>query len=185
MRAAFGGSLNFIIMIFTIISMAIVILYLIAAYFIAGKDIPTSISSTYYVIKNKILFSIVIAVSSLLLLIPFTEVTPDKYMLFPVLGTIGMLMVGIFPDTTEKLNNRLHMIGGVGGCVCYNIWTSLIGTWYLSVSWASLIVFSLWLSKTNKIDKRDKVLFHIKDHIIFWIEIITLFGIYGTLFVVA
>lgn len=165
--------------------MAMVIIYLIAAYFIAGKDIPTSISSTYYVIKNKILFSIVVATSSLLLLIPFTEVTPDKYLMFPVLGTVGMLMVGIFPDTTEKRKDRLHMIGGIGGCVCYNLWTSLIGTWYLSLSWASIILFSLWLCKTDKVDERNKVLYHIKDHIIFWIEVITLFGVYGTLLSVA
>lgn len=172
-------------MLITIISISIILLYLLITYFIAGKDIPTSISSTYFVLKYKILFSIVVSISSLILLFPFSEVTPDKYMIFPVLGTLGMLMVGIFPDTTNKRDNTLHMIGGIGGCTFYNIWTSLVGTWYISLSWASIVLLAVWLSKTDRIRERDKVLYHIKEHVIFWVEIITLLGVYGTLLTVA
>ena len=35
----------------------------------------------------------------------------------------------------------------------------------------------------EKEELRNKILLHLKDHIIFWVEIITLLGVYGTLLI--
>ena len=92
-------------------------------------------------------------------------------------------MVGFFPNTSDPKQLRLHMIGGVGGCTFFNIWTSFIGTWYISLSWAFIIIGSVWLCKTDNEIVRNRILSHIKEHIIFWVEVITLLGVYGALFV--
>lgn len=165
------------------LSLTIVIAYLCATYFKSGRDVPESISSTYFVLQNKKLFGMTLGISSLMLLYPFYLVTPLYYLFLPILGIIGMIIVGRFPDTTDKKQFRLHMIGGVGGCVCFNIWTSLVGTWYISLSWAFILIGSVWLCKTEKEELRNKILLHLKDHIIFWVEIITLLGVYGTLLI--
>lgn len=165
------------------LSLIIVVAYLCATYFMSGKDVPESISSTYFIIRRKKLFSLVMIISSLLLAYPFYQLTPITLMFLPILGILGMIMVGIFPDTENPRQFKLHMIGGVGGCVCFNIWTSIIGTWYIAITWGLLIIGVTWLCKTDQENIRNKILLHIKEHIIFWEEVITLLGVYGTMLV--
>lgn len=170
-------------MLLVYLSLSIVVAYLCATYFKSGKDIPESISSTYFVLEYKKLFGITLILASSMLLYPFYLITPLKYMFLPILGVIGMCMVGFFPNTSDPKQLRLHMIGGVGGCTFFNIWTSFIGTWYISLSWAFIIIGSVWLCKTDNEIVRNRILSHIKEHIIFWVEVITLLGVYGALFV--
>lgn len=163
------------------LSFIVIVAYLCATYFMSGKDVPESISSTYFVIKKKRLFSLVMIISSLLLALPFYQLTPLGLLFLPFLGIIGMLMVGIFPNTEDPKQLKYHMIGGVGGCVCFNIWTSIMGSWYIAITWGLLIIGATWLCKTDKENVRNRILLHIKEHIIFWVEVITLLGVYGTM----
>ena len=163
------------------LSFIVIVAYLCATYFMAGKDVPESISSTYFVIKKKRLFSLVMIISSLLLALPFYQLTPLGLLFLPFLGIIGMLMVGIFPNTEDPKQLKYHMIGGVGGCVCFNVWTSIMGSWYIAITWGLLIIGATWLCKTDKENVRNRILLHIKEHIIFWVEVITLLGVYGTM----
>ena len=162
------------------LSLVFIVSYLIATYFKAGKDIPESISSTYFILDKKEIFSLTIIVSSVMLLLPFHLITPGYHLLFPYLGVIGMIMVGLFPDTENNKQLKLHMIGGVGGCICFNIWTSLIWeTWYILFFWILFILLEYILSKKDVL--KNKLLIHLRDHFIFWAEVITLFGVYSTL----
>ncbi len=163
------------------LSFIVIVAYLCATYFMSGKDVPESISSTYFVIKKKRLFSLVMIISSLLLALPFYQLTPSSLLFLPNLGIIGMLMVGIFPNTEDPKQLKYHMIGGVGGCVCFNIWVSIMGSWYIAITWGLLIIGATWLCKTDKENVRNRILLHIKEHIIFWVEVITLLGVYGTM----
>jgi hypothetical protein len=166
----------------TYLSLIFIVAYLFATYFKAGKDIPESISSTYFVLDKKEIFSLTIIVSSIMLLLPFHLVTPGYHLFFPYLGVIGMIMVGIFPNTEDLKQLKLHMIGGVGGCICFNIWTSLIqSNWYILIFWILFILMGYWL---NRVDvSRYKLLQHLKEHIIFWAEVFTLLGVYSTLII--
>ena len=115
-----------------------------------------------------------------MLLLPFHLITPGYHLLFPYLGVIGMIMVGIFPNTENNRQLKLHMIGGVGGCICFNIWTSLVWkTWYILIFWILFILLGYILNKKEYI--KNRLLQHLKEHFIFWAEVITLFGVYSTL----
>lgn len=162
------------------LSLIFIVSYLLATYFKAGKDIPESISSTYFVLDKKQVFSLTIIISSVMLLLPFHMITPSYHLIFPYLGVIGMIMVGIFPNTEDNKQLKLHMIGGVGGCVCFNIWTSLVWeSWYVLIFWILFISLGYILNKKETI--KCRLLQHLKEHIIFWAEVITLFGVYSTL----
>ncbi len=164
------------------LSLVFIVAYLLATYFKAGKDIPESISSTYFILDKKEIFSLTIIISSVMLSYPFYLVTPSYYLIFPILGIIGMIMVGVFPNTENNKQLKLHMIGGVGGCICFNIWTSLIwSTWYVLGFWILFLIIGYILHKIDQDKIKFKLFLHLKEHLIFWAEVITLLGVYGTL----
>ena len=165
------------------VSLVIIVVYLIGMFFKAGKDIPESISSTYFTLSHKGIFGAVLIIASTLLLPRALEITPDYLEFLPFLGVLGMWIVAFFPDTTKEDQIKFHMIGGIGGCAIFNVWTAFLGAWYIKIMWGLLIVGSVWLCKTDNIVLRDKIILHIKNHIIFWVEIITLLGLYGTILI--
>jgi len=78
------------------IGFMLIILYLI--YIIINYGIPKSISATYYSIKYKIAFSLVLLLSMMFSFDRVMEITPDNFKFLPFIFYVGFLFVAAAPN---------------------------------------------------------------------------------------
>lgn len=155
-----------------IISLLILCTYLLYVCF-KFNVIPVSISNTYYIIKWKPLFTLIISISALLTLPRGMDVASEKsdILLVPFLAVFGSLLVAVAPKVKDY-EKTIHMVGaGISG-IFSQIWVLLYGNIYtllLLIIPLILGIISLIKYKEGNLEERlDKLCF------VFWTEIICL-----------
>jgi hypothetical protein len=94
------------------ISFILIALYII--YIIINYGIPKSISASYYSLKHKAVFSLVLLVSIILSFNQFMDVTPDNFKFLPFIFCSGILFVAAAPNfNSSDLTLKVHYVAAI------------------------------------------------------------------------
>ena len=150
----------------TLILIGAVIIVLFLAYVVINFGILSSISESFYRIKNNWLFSSVLIAFSLCILafaITYTEA------ILLVIAPFGIITVALAPRFKDRHKTWIHYTGAaIGiGCGLTAIWLHY-GLWWIDVI-AIVLYLAIKLSKTN--------------NSLWWGEIIAIFAIISGLLI--
>lgn len=160
----------------TIISSLIIASYT-AAVCIKVKDIPYSISATFYALEHKWLFCATMIITAGLLMPAILQKTPDIYQFTAFLACVGMIIVGAAPHFKEGLEKKIHTVGAVLCLLFSQVWVLLTCPWLLLV-WLGYLVYTIvmMIKKWNG----NFISSFILTKPMFWVEITALVTTYVT-----
>lgn len=153
---------------------------LIAGYVFAmikkGKEIPYSISDTYYALTHKFWFSLCMVGSGLLLLPSAFESSTDNSRFLVFLSVVGMCILGTSPNFkgSQKVT---HCVGAAISLIFSQIWVGYNAWWWLSL-WFGFIAY-MAIAMTEQWTGNFIATF-VKRKPMFWIELISLLTVYLT-----
>lgn len=113
------------------LSAMILFAYIIA--FVSFHGLPESVSDSYYCIRYKWMFSVVVAVCGALLLIPWLTLN-DDFQYFAFLTVASLMFIAASPAFKEGLTRSVHIGASVvmfAGAIlweafCGGLWCSLV-----------------------------------------------------------
>ena len=153
------------------ILIALLILFLyILIMIIKTKNVPISISETYYILRNKFWFGISLIIPTLLTMPKMLEVSGD-FGIFALLTCIGIILVGMSPNFKNKYEYKAHFWGAVIALFSSQIWVGIFNPWLLLI-WIIPIGILAFIKK-----QRINYLFWIEVYCIL-ITFLTLISIY-------
>lgn len=162
-------------MILVLLSFLIIAIYM-GVMIQREKEVPYSISATYYLLKNRFWFGICM-ISCGLLLLPsaFIASTEDSHFLV-FLSVVGMVILGVSPNfkTEQKVP---HAVGACMSLIFSQIWVGC-NVWYWLLLWVSLIVYVIVSMKKNW--NGNFIVSFINRKPMFWVEIVSLLTVYIT-----
>lgn len=154
-------------------SFLLITLYII--YFVIKYEIPHSLSATYYYLKNKWIFSAVLAVSSLMIL-PIMLSSPYSFLCF--FGVTGVLFVSATPNFRDnELVDSVHTWSAIISLISLQLWVGLTNSISLCVWIPFLIYLSVQLFKYKSLKKILE-----QSNIKFYAEIFIFLSVYLILF---
>ena len=107
------------------ISFLLIILYII--YNIINYGIPKSISATYYSLKYKITFSIILLLSIIFSFEDFMLITPENFKFLPFLFLTGIIFVSAAPNfRTNKFIENVHNWSAIISFILSQIWVAIV-----------------------------------------------------------
>lgn len=145
-----------------LVSMSLVILTAYIVIFISCYGIPPSLSESYYHIKHKALFSLILVVSGGLIIIPWIELSQRAEGL-AFLSVAALMFVAASPQFKESLSRQVHYISAGIMAVSAISWELL--NWGL---WLPLVAFLI----IGICDRKN---------VVFWVECGLVFDIYGSI----
>lgn len=118
------------------ISLIILLIYI---FYIATKHgIPHSLSQTYYLLKHKWIFSVVL-LSSVCIILPQMLEMNYSYLAFPAL--CGVIFVAFTPNfKDDDLVDRVHTWSAIVALIFSQIWVGVTNTWILCL-WIPFIMY--------------------------------------------
>ena len=153
---------------------------LIAGYVYAmikkGKEIPYSISATYYALTHKFWFALCMIGSGVLLLPAALESSTENSQFLVFLSVVGMVVLGVSPNFKSE-QKVPHAIGAAMSLICSQIWVGC-NSWYWLLLWAGFIIYMVVSMKKHWTG--NFISDFIKRKPMFWIEVISLLTVYLT-----
>lgn len=153
---------------------------LIAGYVFAMikkmKEIPYSISDTYYALTHKFWFGLCMIGSGILLLPAALETSTENSQFLVFLSVVGMATLGVSPNfkTEQKIP---HSIGAAMSLIFSQIWVGC-NSWYWLLLWAGFIAYMV--ISISKQWTGNFIVTLVKRKPMFWIEIVSLLTVYLT-----
>ena len=153
---------------------------LIAGYVFAmikkGKEIPYSISDTYYALTHKFWFTLCMVGSGALLLPAALEASSENSQFLVFLSVVGMGVLGVSPNFkgSQKVS---HCIGAAMSLIFSQIWVGC-NAWYWLFLWVGFIAYLAISISENWTGNFIVTL--VKRKPMFWIEIVSLLTVYLT-----
>lgn len=141
-------------------------LYVGYVSYIRIKYKPDCISQSYYLIKNKNIFSVWMVCVSFLIFPAWVELSPIYFQFLPFLSAVFLAAVGLFPRYLGK-DRKPHIISATIACIISLVWNIVAGVMYIPLF---LIIILILL-----------VVFNIKDKL-FWTECLAFSNIYLSIF---
>lgn len=122
-----------------IIAVIILILYLGVVLW-KNKDIPHSISMTYYLWPPELswIFQATMILVPGLILPGWLDISEDYLRFLAFLCCGGMIFVGCSPNLHIKLENKIHYTAARICCTAGILWILLSGFWYVILGWVIL-----------------------------------------------
>jgi hypothetical protein len=162
----------------TIISLSIFLLY-VGISLLVFKEIPTSLSNTYYMYKDikdwlKYLFPIMMFSISGLLLPSWLDATEGSNLQFLSFLTCASIMfVGAAPNFKGvSIENRVHTISAIIAAICSMLWCIfVVGSWGIILGYLILILGLSLITKT------------LKTSYTFWLEMVAFLSLYTSLLI--
>ena len=140
------------------------------------KEIPYSISATYYSLKNRFWFGTCMISASLLLLPSAFNASTEDSQFLVFLSVVGMAVLGVSPNfKTEQ--KTTHVIGACMSLIFSQIWVGC-NAWYWLLLWAVFIVYVIVSMKKNW--NGNFIVSFINRKPMFWVEIVSLLTVYLT-----
>ena len=163
---------------FTCIAISIFILYTIISLCIF-KKIPSSLSNTYYMYKEKkewlkYLFPIMIFSVIGLLMPAWLEATEGSYLQFLSFLTCGSIMfVGAAPNFRgSKIESKVHEVSAICAAIFSVLWSILvIGSWGFIIMWIIYFIAIALITDT------------LKKSYIFWLEMAAFMSLFSNLII--
>lgn len=140
------------------------------------KEVPYSISATYYSLKNKFWFGTCMIGASLLLLPSALDVSTEDSQFLVFLSVVGMAVLGVSPNFKTEQKTP-HVIGACMSLIFSQIWVGC-NAWYWLLLWAVFIVYVIVSMKKNW--KGNFIVSFINRKPMFWVEIVSLLTVYLT-----
>lgn len=135
-------------MIQVLISLIILISYVLSVCKRWG--VPESISQTWFDIKRKWIFSVVVAVCLGLLMQPLMMVLPEIWQWLGFLMIGGGLMVAFAPNLDDDMEEKVHMTGAVIMGVASQIIVVVLELAPLLMMW-TMGAYMMWQYKEKKV----------------------------------
>lgn len=146
-----------------LISFLIFVSYILSICLI-NKKIPIHLSESFFILKNKFIFTLFMFTIMILTLIPLLELIPKyQFLSFLTCGCIGF--IGAAPNFFDDLEGKIHKISAIIAMIASQILVIICNPLIL-LSWIIILI----------------VYKHIKQTLLFWIEIISFINIYILLF---
>lgn len=140
------------------------------------KEVPYSISATYYSLKNKFWFGTCMIGASLLLLPSALDVSTEDSQFLVFLSVVGMAVLGVSPNFKTEQKTP-HVIDACMSLIFSQIWVGC-NAWYWLLLWAVFIVYVIVSMKKNW--KGNFIVSFINRKPMFWVEIVSLLTVYLT-----
>lgn len=155
------------------IGFILITLYII--YTVINYGVPKSISATYYSLKFKIIFSLILLLSIITSFEQIMEITPDNFKFLPFIFCSGILFVAAAPNfRTNKLVANVHNYAAIISFLCSQIWVAIIDPIPLLL-WLFVLFYIIVKFKEYK-----SLSLIIKNSCIkFWAEIVMLDAIFS------
>lgn len=153
--------------------LALIIIFLYVGILIyKNKEIPSSISETYYILQNKYWFQFVMTSVGIILLITLLNIIPGSIQFLAFLSCSGMILVGTSPNFKEEFEGKVHKAGAIISILGSQLLVALTQPIIL-LSWILWILYTLCRLKTNNIRES-----FIQTKPLFWIEVISFITIF-------
>lgn len=121
------------------IALSIISLYL-AYIFIRYRQIPISISDTFYLGANW-LFTAVMWIIGFTTAASLINITPETYQFLPFLIGAGLLFVGAAPQFKENFVSKVHYGGALVFALAVNAWASIYCSPWVLLTWLSALLW--------------------------------------------
>ena len=115
-------------MILIILSMAVILTY-VGVMVYKTKEIPYSISDTYYSLEHKLWFGFTMTATALLLMPALLSATPESYQFTAFLMCGALLFVGAAPNFKAGMDRPVHIADTVIAALNSQIWVALTCPW--------------------------------------------------------
>ena len=152
-----------------------------AAVCVKGKNVPNSISATFYKLDHKAWFMAAMWLTAGLLMPAILEVSKEGTEWTAFLACVGMFLVGSAPNFKEESEGKIHTAGAVLCIVASQIWVALNCPWCL-MAWAVYVIGTLIYMLTNEITDDLRADF-MDTRPMFWVEIAALVATYTGVFI--
>lgn len=172
-------TLLLVLSVLAILSVFAISLYT-GAVCIKGREVPYSISATFYALQHKYWFRFTMWLTPILLMPAILEISRPGTEFLAFLALIGMIMVGSAPDyARDPFQRKLHMSGAVM-CIGFsqlwvalNCWVILIPIWLAYLAYTGIAIGR---------QKEGVFLYKfIQTKPMFWIELASLAATYSAL----
>ena len=114
-----------------LLSFTIFIVYLFN--YIIRYGIPDSLSATYYKIKFKPMFTLMMFTIGFTLIPALLEFTPENYQFLAFLAISGILFTGAAPMFLDKHQGKVHFISAGIAAISALLWIIFVGYQYLYI----------------------------------------------------
>ncbi|WP_336617135.1 hypothetical protein [Bacteroides acidifaciens] len=162
------------------ITLVLLSFVLIAGYVYAmikkGKEIPYSISATYYALTHKFWFGLCMIGSGAFLLPAAFEASSENSQFLVFLSVIGMIVLGVSPNFKGS-QKTTHCIGAAMSLIFSQIWVGC-NSWYWLLLWAGFI--ACMAISMSEHWTGNFISDFVKRKPMFWIEVISLLTVYLT-----
>jgi hypothetical protein len=105
-----------------------------AALIIKNRGIPPSLSHSFYVLGGKpkgYIFYAYLTAMFLLLIVPMTEITPEKWQLMPFIALSSLCFVGVAADFLNE--KTIHFTAAAISAVFSIAWCIAVGCWHIAL----------------------------------------------------
>lgn len=140
------------------------------------KELPYSISATYYSLSHRFWFGICMIGTGILLLPATLDVSTENSQFLIFLSVVGMGVLGVSPNFKGS-QKTAHIIGACMSLVFSQIWVGY-NSWYWLLLWGGLIVYMLISIKKHWTG--NLISDFVKRKPMFWVEIVSLLTVYLT-----
>ena len=153
---------------------------LIAGYVLAmikrGKEIPYSISDTYYALTHRFWFGLCMIGSGASLLPAAFDASTENSRFLVFLAVLGIVISGVSPNFKGS-QKTVHSIGAAMSLILSQIWVGC-NSWYWLLLWAGFIAYMV-ISMSERWTG-NFISDFIRRKPMFWIEVISLLTVYLT-----
>ena len=161
---------------------------LISAYIVSVcvkfGDIPNSVSSTFYHLKHRFIFPIVMIGTGMLLMPAILEITPENIQAIAFISCAGIIVVGISPDFMSDTDKGFHNTGSFLCLSGTQLWVALMYPFAL-VIWLAYIpyILTMYFTYREKGMSNKESLMNTKP--LFFVEISSIISFYSSLILLA
>lgn len=118
----------------------VVILTYVGVMIYKIKEIPYSISDTYYSLEHKLWFGFAMTATALLLMPSLLSATPENYQFTAFLMCGALLFVGAAPNFKAGMDRPVHIVATSIAALNSQIWIALTCPWLFLV-WIAWILY--------------------------------------------
>ena len=138
------------------------IIYILYVVYIYVKYQPDCISQSYYLLKNKNIFTLWIILVAFSLFPYWVEISPIYFQFLPFLSVCSLAIVGLCPNYLDS-DRTIHITAASITCILSLIWNLVTGTYLLPILFCMILII-LYASKVK--------------NCFFWIENLAFLNIY-------
>lgn len=127
----------------------VISLILYAGYitYIYIKYKPDCISRSYYLLKNKYIFTIWIILVACLIFPAWVEISPIYFQFLPFLSVCSLAIVGLCPNYLDS-DRIVHITAASVTCILSLIWNLVTGMYLLPILFCIILII-LYMSKAK------------------------------------